>query len=393
MDFENVQLGEHIYTMDLLDQIDLSQTQSTIEVLRVGKIHDRNLTITKEMLDDYVKNFQKGIYGTELQVNLGHDREGEAAAWIKDLFVEGDTLKAKVEWTPLGTEKVSTKQFRYISSELAPAYPDAKTGEKVKNVFIGCALTNVPAVKGMAPVSLSENLQLFLNFQSMKDLKAIHGKLMEKDKVTKEDMAEFNKQAAKYDEAENKEEVGKMKKALAAKMEKSEGEPDGDESEKKKKLSEMVESVSLTEFKAMQKRLELAEQQAAETAKANSDLAEVIARKELSEQLTSKFVLSEENTVGFKNDAETLEKVTNFLMSLDSAQRQTLLEEILPAIQHVDLSVHGSFGVKAQAKLKSEADVEKYADKITARAAALLSEKKASTIAEAQDMAIAEMSA
>lgn len=383
---------EHLFTMDLVGQIDLSQKQSTIEVLKVGKIHDRNLEITQAMLDDYVANWKAGVYGTDLQVNLSHDREGVAAGWIKNLFRDGDILKATVEWTPLGEEQVSTKQFRYISSELAPSYPDHKTGEKVKNVFIGCALTNVPAVKGLAPVALSENLQLFLNNKTTMDqMKKDHDGLMKKDKLTKADLAEFTK---KHGETEGHDGLkAKLEEKYAAdhkepdgdeeeEKEEGKGEPDGDEG-KKKKLSEGGSHVSLAEFRKQQ--VELAEER-----KARIELQEKIERKELSELITERFVLSEDVQVGIKNDEETLDTFVNFSMGLTKDQRQTFLDEILPAIQHVDLSVRGEFGVSSQSKMKSNMDIDKNADAIVARAAVLLKEKKADSIEAAQKLAIRE---
>ena len=404
-------VDQHFYTLFDTHEIDLSSQSSIIEVLKVGKIHDRGLTITPTMLEDYVANWQAGVYGTELQVNLSHEREGEAAGWIKDLFIEGDVLKAKVEWTPLGQDKVSTKQFRYISSELAPNYPDAKTGKKIKNVFIGCALTNVPAVKGMAPVSLSENLQLFHNFNSMtvielsENMAKDHKALMAKDKLTKADMAEFTKNhgdneghdamkaklASKYaEQSKNEEDEDEEEKKPAAKGKKAapadddDDDDDEEESEKMSKHSEKVSTVSLSEFRKQQ--VELAEER-----KARISLQEKIERSELKEMVTEQFVLSESNPIGFKNDEETMAAVLNFAMSLGEDQRQTFFEEILPSVQHVDLSVHGGMGVKAQSRLTSEADIDKNADKITARAAVLLSEKKAKDISEAQKMAISEM--
>ncbi len=376
----------HLVSID--DTWDLSQKKSTIEVLRVGKIHDRDLTITMAMLEDYVKNWKAGVYGSDLQVNLSHDREGPAAAWVTNLFIEGDTLKAEVEWTPLGESKVTSKEFRYTSSELRPSYPDSKSGEKVKNVFVGVALTNVPAVKGMAPVTLSEkNYFLLLNSNDMNELKKMHSKLMAQKSVSKEDMDEFKKQAAKYDEAEGGDEGMQMHKKLASKKadekeeSEGEGEPDEDDKPAKKtvKNSETTEKtgeISLAEFE--QQKLDLAEQR-----KKTVDLEEKLDRKDLSERVEKELVLSGDRTIGFTNDKKTIDEVVKFAMSLEKDQREGLFK-LLAEIKHVDLSTIGGMGVRVVKKAKSE-------DEVLTRAKQLLNEGKAKDIAEAQDMAFAEV--
>ena len=67
-------------TINYLSQVTLGEGEfSDVEVLRVGTIQDRDLKITKKMLTDFVDNFKKNTYGTELQVNLEHRRGSEAA--------------------------------------------------------------------------------------------------------------------------------------------------------------------------------------------------------------------------------------------------------------------------------------------------------------------------
>jgi len=382
---ENYQEYEEPFEyVDFLNNTDIS----IIEVLRIGKILDRDLTVTKEMLEQYVKNFQNNVYGSELQINIGHNREGEAAGWIKDLYVDGDTLMAKVEWTPLGREKIESKQFKFTSSELAPSWPDAKTGKKVRNVFIGAALTNIPAVKGMAPVSLSEKANIYLNQNNMKVLAKKFGDLMDKEKITKGDLDEFNDMMKKHlkDHAEEMEEADKKKlEDMASKVkdkykddgkepdeaeeEEEEEEDSGTEKGKSKKLSEKKSYVSLAEFQAeKQKRIELEEK---------------IARQELQERIEDELVLSDDREIGFVADEETLVEVTNFLVGLSEDKREEFFE-LMSLVKSVDLSIRGGLGVKVSKVKLSEENVVSLAE-------TLLKDGKAKNISEAQKMAMQKL--
>lgn len=336
-----------------VDKIDnLSDKRSTIEVLRVGVVRDRGLVVTEEMLDDYVANWEAGVYGTEIQVDLRHDREGEAGAWVKRLYKEDGKLLAEVEWTPLGEDKVAKKLYRYTSSELAAEYPHWKTGEIVKNVFVGVALTNIPAMKGMEPISLSEKALLFFNSQNNMDkLKKMFAKFSA-GKASKEDLAEFKKMADEYDKENGTKDGAKMFKELA-----DHAEPDGDEGKtgkegktmppKVEKNSEDMTLLKLSEdLKETQRQL-LAEKQKNEANTATTmKLQETIARKDLAEQIKSNLILSENRAVGIKDDPELVKKFEDFAISLSEEQRKTMFE-LFAEFQNVDLKVRGGGGANA----------------------------------------------
>lgn len=366
-----VMLSESEITEDsfqYLDVISLSENKSIIEVLKVGTIHDRNLKITEEMLDDFVSNFNAGVYGTDIQVNLGHQREGEAAGWVKKLIKEGERLLAEVEWTPLGVEKIQNKQYKFTSSELALEYKEPKAGKVVKNVFIGVALTNVPAVKGMSPVTLSEQANLFLNsYNNMSKLKEKHAALMAKGKISAEEFGEFKKAA----DEDGSEEAKGMCSELSKKVEKT---PEKAAEKKVEKNSEATETVKLSEFNKLQEDLKSEKE-------ARIKLQETIERKDLSEKITKEVVLSADRGVGFLSEAAN--EIENFLMELSQGQRDKFFE-LMAKVRTVDLSVKGGMGVPAaEKKIKTD-------DEIVARANELLNEKKAANVVEAQKMAMAE---
>lgn len=292
---------------------------SKIEILKVGTIHDRGLKITEDMLNDFVKNFDEGVYGTEIQVNLGHVREGEAAGWIKSLSIQDGKLFAHVEWTPLGQEKISSKQFRYTSSELALSYTHPTTGDKVKNVLIGVALTNIPAVKGMAPVELSENLLIHLNQeQNMSKAKSMYAELEKKDSISEKEFESFEEACADMPEDEK----GPMMTALKGKLKKAEKKMSEDLSTKGNE-----DSVSLAEFNAEREK--------------NLKLQEKVDRMELNEVVEKKLLHAEGRQVGFSSAQK--DAVVGFMLSLSETQRKEFLS-LMAVASHVDLSVKGSDG-------------------------------------------------
>jgi len=208
--------------------------KSVIEVLRVGTLKSRGLSFTMPMLREFVENFKVGAYGTELQVNLGHDREGEAAGWFKDLFIVGQKLMARIEWTPLGIEKLKNKQFKFFSAEFAKKWFDDVTSKAFDNVLIGGALTNIPAVKNinLGGIALSESLQkqlfLFTNNSNMETFKMFLNELAKKEVVTASEKSLLKKMLVSLDE-EQQEEVADDVKEVEAKPEEvkpEEGEPE-----------------------------------------------------------------------------------------------------------------------------------------------------------------------
>src|SRR5262245_28211262 len=60
-------------------------------VTRTGTFHDRRygeFEITRQMLLQMVKNFDEGVYGQDIFVDVAHDVDGGAAAKVVKLAVE-----------------------------------------------------------------------------------------------------------------------------------------------------------------------------------------------------------------------------------------------------------------------------------------------------------------
>lgn len=362
----------HLFVIAPIKLDDQSVPVTTIEVLRIGTIQDRGLEITKKMLEDYVANFKANVYGTELQINFEHNRGGEAAGWIKDLFVDGESLMATVEWTSLGAQKISGKLYKFISSELAPEYPRFDTGKIVSNVFIGAGLTNAPALKGQLPISLTEKeKQDFIHktrtmFKKlMEDLKA-RASLTEADtKFARSLLADVSEEEKAAAEAEVAGLESKQKADEAAAEAAKTAETEKAKTEAAALAEKNKSSVSLSEFEALKE--------------ANQKLTDQVVLKELTEDVSKSLVLSNSVETGFLDEATA--EVTKFMLSLSVEQRATF-KSLVTKVKSVDFSTRGTSG--GRAVVGSE-------DAVIALAETLLKEGKAKNIDEAQKIAMEQV--
>lgn len=344
------------------------ETTSDVEVLRVGVIRDRNWQITKAMLNAYVKNFNENVYGTQVQVNLEHNRGSEAAGWVTDLYMEGKHLYATVEWTEMGIEKITKKLFKFVSAELAMEYPHHESGELVQNVFIGLALTNTPALKGQGPLSLSEILnQTFMLKKFLELLKA-------RSFVSKEEKETMRVMLEEADDAEKEE----VKSEVAEVEAKPEVAPETEEQKlaREAKEKEEADAKAKADAEAAEAKAQ-ADQNLSEEEKKFNALAEEnrLLKEEKAKMLTEKaivpFLLSEDQKTGFV-EAKSKDKLVKFLSSLDEEDRAEALS-LLAEILHVELKEIGS--TKVEKKLEGEeAEDAKLADQ-KVRAEKLASEK------------------
>lgn len=131
-------------------------------VLPLGEFHDPRygkVKITKEMIQEMVENFKKGIPHYEPPINLSHKDELGAYGKVADLEAREDGLWAKLVLTDEGMEMLQEGKFRYVSAEFAEDYTDKKTGKSVGYVFLGVALTNRPAHPGVEPIRFMDRIK------------------------------------------------------------------------------------------------------------------------------------------------------------------------------------------------------------------------------------------
>lgn len=187
------------------------------------------------------KNFNDNIVGTEIPVDLNHDPEHIAYAWIKpgsmkvkkSSQLDGHySLYAQLyKFTPEGRDMITTGKVRYFSLQIQTQF--AKFVDKVKKVYKlvirAMALTNMPVIKDMAPtLSEEKTASLFPNHSQMADTTELERKLAEKDTILAQKDVKLSET-----EAENKrlsEENASIKKE-----------------QRDKNLAENVEALTLSE--------------------------------------------------------------------------------------------------------------------------------------------------
>jgi translation initiation factor 6 (eIF-6) len=135
------------------------KTTSWVTVTRTGSFSDPRygkFEITRKMLQDMVANFDANVYGQDIFYDVAHRPDNGAAGKILKLKVEGDRLRALVEWTPLGVDAIKNKGYTYSSIEYHENFQDNESGNKHGPTMLGAGLVTRPCVKRLDPIQLSE---------------------------------------------------------------------------------------------------------------------------------------------------------------------------------------------------------------------------------------------
>lgn len=129
-----------------------------VQILRKGRWYhpqaaNRELVVDDRLLDEIVRQFNAGVFGRELPVNLGHtDDSVDSKGWVRRVYRQGDALYADIDVVdPSVDERVRTNRLKYASAELVFNWLDPETRERV-NAVRAVALTNRPYIKGMQPI-------------------------------------------------------------------------------------------------------------------------------------------------------------------------------------------------------------------------------------------------
>ena len=131
---------------------------SWVTITRTGRFSDPRygqFEISREMLLAMVENFNKRTYGQDIFIDVAHRPDNGAAAKIVRLTMEGDRLRAQVEWTSYGVEAVKDRGYTYLSAEFTENFIDNENGAAHGPVLLGAGLTVRPVIKRLDPVTLS----------------------------------------------------------------------------------------------------------------------------------------------------------------------------------------------------------------------------------------------
>ncbi|GAB4389035.1 MAG: phage protease [Thermodesulfovibrionales bacterium] len=131
---------------------EIPEPPGEVQVLPYGRHETEKgaFVLDEEGLEAVLKDFNGRR--NDMVVDYEHQTlsgaEAPAAGWIKGLVDKGrDGLWAVVEWTDRAKEYLRNREYRYLS----PVFlKDKATGRVVR--LLNAALTNQPAIDGMAPV-------------------------------------------------------------------------------------------------------------------------------------------------------------------------------------------------------------------------------------------------
>lgn len=129
-----------------------------VTITRVGSFTDPRygrFEITHAMLSQMVRNFDAGVAGQDIFIDVDHKPGDGAAAKVLSLRVDNGRLRAQVEWTDYGTTAVRSRGFRYLSAEFHENFTDNEAGKAHGCVLLGAGLTIRPVIKRLDPVTLA----------------------------------------------------------------------------------------------------------------------------------------------------------------------------------------------------------------------------------------------
>jgi phage I-like protein len=308
-------------------------------------------------LENFKANFDNKVRKHDLPIDIEHHSDEGAVGWIKEIFIQGQSLFAIVEWTEEGIELVRSKKYRFFSPEFADIYEDPASGVKFDDVLIGGGITNRPFFQELEEIVLNEStVDVYKKFSNEKG-----GEI----KMTKEELMAKLKENPDY-KPENGVEVSaelmeEAKKALADEAKANTEDKEGGEdkgNETKQTNEKGVKSVTMSEnqFKAMEKA-------AQEGIKAMNEIRRMHIEKEVND-----FVFSESNKDGVLLP-KSADMVRNFIFSLNDSQKAKFTE-ILKSLPKIN--VFGERGADTHEETQVFEDVYSELD---VRAKKLMSEK------------------
>lgn len=145
-----------------------------LEIIKAGDWKQSikgDIQITLEDLHEFKRNADAGVAQFKDQngkpigvfIDCAHENRKEAAMWLKQFEVEGDTLYAtEVEYTTLGRAKIEGGEYKGFSPSFYPRClgqwhdPEDPT-ITASNVLTGGGLTNIPFFKGLAAIMADES--------------------------------------------------------------------------------------------------------------------------------------------------------------------------------------------------------------------------------------------
>lgn len=138
--------------------VDVTGAPEIISVLPLGHVVSQKGEFDVDEESFRAMKAQIAQHGVDLVVDYEHQTlkgvQAPAAGWVKELMLKDGHIQARVEWTPAATGYLQNREYRYLSPVITVRKSDGKaTG------LHSLALTNTPAIEGMAPIVNSLNFE------------------------------------------------------------------------------------------------------------------------------------------------------------------------------------------------------------------------------------------
>lgn len=360
-------------------------------------------------LREMARNFNNGVAGIEIAVDLNHDPEKLAYAWIKpgSMYVAPSrkmageySLYAQLHrFTSTGRQMVAEGTVRYFSLQIRNNVKRwiNNTKQTFNNVIYGLAFTNIPVIKGLSPTFSEQEKNInkkimdkFVQFLSELEAKKQAPSSDEREQLIKDFAALSSEDQTSLgdrvyavidiEEVETPEEtpaeaqeVEVAEQAEQAAPEASAGENEGESQEETSEASEPAAEKAPEETPAPEveeaqvsapsvpaevtasevnyaERLASVEKQLSDALSQNKQLLEQQRDVKLGE-VADGLVLSKDRKVGFTPAVKT--NLVAFMRSLSDEQVASF-QKIFSEIKSVDLGVHGSAAGAPKALTDSE---------------------------------------
>lgn len=132
-------------------EVDVSGAPEVISILPLGHVVSQKGEFDVDEESFEAMKAQIAQRGVDLVVDYEHQtltgERAPAAGWVKEIFLDGGQIKARVEWTLPAKQYLENKEYRYLS----PVITVRKADNKATGLH-SLALTNTPAIEGMTPI-------------------------------------------------------------------------------------------------------------------------------------------------------------------------------------------------------------------------------------------------
>ena len=143
----------------LSDRVDARQLgddnrEVVVNIIRTGEFTDPRygtFQVTRDLLQSFIRNFKAKTFGQEIAVDRAHKPEDGAAGFIKELFLDGNKLRGRVELTEYGLDLIKNKGYIYLSADYVENFVDNESGQSHGPLLRGAGLVIRPSDQAAGP--------------------------------------------------------------------------------------------------------------------------------------------------------------------------------------------------------------------------------------------------